>query len=107
MERAAAVLLPKRALQCRAPGLVHRRVVSPRCFPSNPDQWSRSGFCRSAGPLSFAWRTPVRRAAGRADAPSVCLDAKKVGRGMLHNDFNRKENGYSAHAIFGMITPTG
>jgi hypothetical protein len=35
----------------------------------------------------------------RAAALRVCLDAKKAGRGVLQNDFNREENGYSAHAL--------
>src|ERR1700677_1927688 len=107
MERGAAVLFPKRALQFRAPGLAHRRVAFLRCFPPTPGQWSCLGFPWSTGPLSFAWRPPVRRAAIRADALGVCLDAEKAGWRVLQNDFNREENGYSAHAIFGMITPAG
>jgi hypothetical protein len=50
---------------------------------------------------------PVRRAAIRAGTLGVCLDAKKAAWRVLQNDFNREENGYSAHAIFGMITPAG
>jgi hypothetical protein len=33
-----------------------------------------------------------------ADALGVCLDAKKAEWRVLQNDFNREENGYSAHA---------